>query len=131
LIKQDRIQFDLKMKKLDFQARFSHARLFMKEDVDPEMMTSCLWGCAMGDALGLPFENLSPKRIGKWLGKKPLRHRFLLGWGMISDDTEHSLIVARCLLRHLGDPEGFETALAREFRYWIAGIPAGIGLATA
>lgn len=58
-----------------------------------------LWGTAVGDALGLPAEGLSPKRA-RALFPRPWRHRLLPGTGMISDDTEHTLFVAQCLLRH-------------------------------
>jgi ADP-ribosylglycohydrolase len=102
----------------------------MKGEIDTTAATACLWGCAMGDSLGLPFENLPPGRIKKLLAQSQLKQNFIFGNGMVSDDTEHSLIVARCLYRHPMDPEAFQTALARELRFWIAGCPAGIGLAT-
>ena len=56
-----------------------------------------LLGTAVGDALGLPAENLSPGRIRRlWHGEWKMR--FLFGHGMISDDTEHTLLVAQSLL---------------------------------
>jgi ADP-ribosylglycohydrolase len=59
-----------------------------------------LIGTAVGDALGLPAEGLCRRRIlrlyqGHW------RHRLVFGRGMISDDTEHTIFVAQCLLRHI------------------------------
>jgi ADP-ribosyl-[dinitrogen reductase] hydrolase len=56
-------------------------------------------GTAVGDALGLPAEGLSPLRRHRLLPGKG-RHRFLLGRGMISDDTERALFVAGSLLKH-------------------------------
>jgi ADP-ribosyl-[dinitrogen reductase] hydrolase len=57
-----------------------------------------LLGTAVGDAIGLPSENLSPLRIrSRWPG--PLRMRLVLGKGMISDDTEHTLMVAQAFAR--------------------------------
>ena len=53
-------------------------------------------GCAVGDALGLPYENLSRRRGVRLLGE-PDRHRFLFGRGMVSDDTEHTCMVAQAL----------------------------------
>ena len=52
-----------------------------------------LLGTAIGDALGLPMENLSPERIRRrWAG--PLQMRFVFGRGMISNDTEHTIMVS-------------------------------------
>ncbi|MDF1816598.1 MAG: ADP-ribosylglycohydrolase family protein [Verrucomicrobiales bacterium] len=90
----------------------------------------CVWGCAVGDSLGLPYENLAPERVGKLLGRRRLRHRFVFRYGMISDDTEHTLIIARCCHQNPGDPDAFEKMLSRELRRWLAGFPPGIGLAT-
>jgi ADP-ribosylglycohydrolase len=89
-----------------------------------------LLGTAVGDALGLPAEGLSPGRIQR-LWKGNWRMRFLLGHGMISDDTEHTLMVAQALLSHGDDAAAFQCALARKLRWWFAGLPAGVGLATA
>lgn len=87
------------------------------------------WG-AVGDALGLPAENLSPRRIRR-LWKGNWRMRFVLNRGMISDGTEHTLMVAQALLAHGREVTAFQRALARKFRWWFAGLPGGIGLATA
>ena len=89
-----------------------------------------LLGTAVGDALGLPAEGLSPGRRcrlfpGQW------RHRFLLGRGMVSDDTEHTLFVAQSLLKHPSDASAFQRTLAWHLRWWFLGLPAGVGLATA
>lgn len=92
-------------------------------------ITNCLVGGALGDALGLPAEGMLAKRIAKrWRG--PLKHRFLLGSGMVSDDTEHAVMTVGCLADH-PDPDSFSRDLARKLRWWFAGVPAGIGLATA
>ncbi len=89
-----------------------------------------LLGTAVGDALGLPLENLSPGRIARlWKGK--WRMCFLFGRGMISDDTEHTLMVAQALLSHPDDVMAFQRTLAWKFRWWFASLPAGVGLATA
>jgi ADP-ribosylglycohydrolase len=88
-----------------------------------------LIGTAMGDALGLPSEGLSPERIHRrWKGE--LEHHFLFGRGMISDDTEHTIFVAQALLAHPDNPAKFQRCLAWKLRLWLLGIPAGIGLAT-
>jgi len=84
----------------------------------------------VGDALGLPAENLSPGRIRR-LWKGEWRMRFVFGRGMISDDTEHTLMVAQALLEHPNDVVAFQRVLAWKFRWWFAALPGGVGLATA
>ena len=67
-----------------------------------EYFTGLLLGAAVGDALGLPAEGLSPGRKRALFGRG-WRHRFALGRGMLSDDTEHTFFVAQALLTHPGD----------------------------
>src|SRR5580698_6167600 len=89
-----------------------------------------LLGTAVGDALGLPAENLSAEKIRRrWNGKWKMR--LIFGRGMVSDDTEHTLMVAQALLEHPDDPHKFQFALAWKFRWWFLGFPGGVGLATA
>ncbi len=94
-----------------------------------DRLTGILLGTAVGDALGLPAEGISPRRRRRWW-PGPWRHRFLLGRGMISDDTEHSLFVTQALLQHPDAPEAFQRRLAWSLRWWFASLPAGIGRAT-
>ncbi len=89
----------------------------------------CLLGTAVGDSLGLPFEGMSPQRIKK-LNPLPLRHRFFFNRGMLSDDTEHTCLVAQSLLVSGDDSQLFTKQLARRLRWWLLGLPAGIGMAT-
>lgn len=89
-----------------------------------------LLGTAVGDALGVPRENLSPRRAERLFGAPPLRQCFLLGRGMISDDTEHTCMLGQALLRAPNDPERFARSLAWSLRWWLLGVPAGIGRAT-
>lgn len=88
-----------------------------------------LIGTAIGDALGLPAEGLSRRRVqrlyqGNW------RHRLVFGRGMISDDTEHTAFVAQSLLRYPDSPERFARRLGWYLRGWLLSLPAGIGFAT-
>ena len=54
-----------------------------------ERFSGLLLGTAVGDALGLPAENLSAEKIRKrWNGEWKMR--FIFGKGMVSDDTEHT-----------------------------------------
>jgi ADP-ribosylglycohydrolase len=87
-------------------------------------------GTAVGDALGLPREELSRQRARKLFGKAPLRHRFLFGRGMVSDDTEHTCMVGQALLTAPDDVDAFARALAWRLRFWLLGLPAGTGWAT-
>lgn len=95
-----------------------------------DRLAGILLGTAVGDALGLPGEGLRPARRRRMM-PGPWRHRFLLGRGMISDDTEHTFFVAQSLLKHPDDAVAFQRCLAWHLRWWIAGLPAGLGLATA
>ncbi|HYV27587.1 MAG TPA: ADP-ribosylglycohydrolase family protein [Candidatus Eisenbacteria bacterium] len=95
-----------------------------------EAFVGVLLGTAVGDALGLPAENLSPERIRRrWRGE--WRMRLVFGRGMISDDTEHTLLVAQALFSHPDDAAAFQRALGWKLRWWFAGLPGGVGLATA
>ena len=67
-----------------------------------DRLAGCLLGTAVGDALGLPRENLSPRRAAR-LFPGPVRHGLLPAvrpvggnrWrGMVSDDTEHTVLSA-------------------------------------
>ncbi len=86
-------------------------------------------GTAIGDSIGLPYEGLSRRRAERLLGP-PDRHRFFFGRGMVSDDTEHTCMVAQSLIGSGGDPDAFGRQLAWGFRLWVLGLPAGIGFAT-
>jgi ADP-ribosylglycohydrolase len=88
-----------------------------------------LLGTAVGDALGLPYENLSRRR-GACLWGEPDRYHFLFGRGMTSDDTEHTCMVAQSLIVSAGQPERFARDFGHRLRWWLLGLPAGIGRAT-
>ncbi|MGN6554239.1 MAG: ADP-ribosylglycohydrolase family protein [Verrucomicrobiota bacterium] len=97
---------------------------------DQQRFIGLLLGGAVGDAIGLPAEGMSAARIACWwLGE--LKHRFVFGRGMISDDTEHALMTAQALVATGGDVEKFRRVLGWKLHWWILGFPAGVGLATA
>lgn len=89
-----------------------------------------LLGTAVGDALGLPREGLSPQRAERLYGAEGLEHRMLWGRGLLSDDTEHSSMVGQALLVAGADPGRFGTSLAWRLRAWLLSCPAGVGFAT-
>ncbi len=100
------------------------------EQVPAEVYAGVLLGTAVGDALGLPAEGLSPRRIRqRWNGD--WRMRLVAGRGMISDDTEHTLMVAQALLAEPEDVRRFERILGWKLRWWFLGLPGGVGWATA
>lgn len=102
----------------------------MSDQLDEDAIVGCLLGQAIGDMMGLPAENLSPRRVAKLFPKLD-RPRFLFGYGMGSDDTEHACLTAQAILRSGGDVERFRRSLAWGLRWWFAAGPPGIGLATA
>jgi len=89
-----------------------------------------LLGTATGDALGLPYEGLSPQRAAK-LYPDPTKHHLIFNKGMVSDDTEHAAFVAQALIRSRGNVNLFQKSLARSLRGWLLALPAGVGFATA
>lgn len=92
-------------------------------------LRGCLLGTAVGDALGLPYEGLSRRRVARWAPAR-LRHALLPGGrGMVSDDTEHTVILAWALST-TDAPAAFQQALARGLRRWLWCLPAGIGFGT-
>jgi ADP-ribosyl-[dinitrogen reductase] hydrolase len=95
-----------------------------------ESLYGALIGCAVGDALGIAYENLSPRRVLR-LFPDPTRYHLLPSVGLISDDAEQAMMTLRALACSGGAPERFLTHLATELRVWLATLPAGIGLSTA
>ena len=59
-----------------------------------------------------------------------MRQSLWRGRGMISDDTEHTALVASALIETGHDPERFAKVLARGLRRWLLALPPGVGLAT-
>jgi ADP-ribosylglycohydrolase len=92
-------------------------------------VVGCLLGSAVGDALGLCAENLSPRRQRR-LFPDMSRYHFLFGRGMTSDDTEHACMTGQALLASGGDVRRFARSLAWRLRWWLLGLPAGAGRAT-
>lgn len=91
----------------------------------PEQLTGCLWGTALGDALGLCREGLSRRR-GQRLYPRLEGFQLFGGRGLASDDTEHACFT--CWALH--QPDAFGPRLRRALRRWLWALPAGVGLAT-
>lgn len=92
-------------------------------------IVGALIGTAIGDAIGLPMEGLSARRQQR-LFPLPLRQRLVGRYGMTSDDTEHTAMLAQALLEHPTDPEAFQRCFAWKLRWWLLSLPAGVGFAT-
>lgn len=94
-----------------------------------EAAVGCMLGTAVGDAFGLACEGLSKNRQKRWFPSLDGYH-LLLGKGLCSDDTEHTCMIAQSILVSGGNVESFARDFAWRLRWWLAGFPAGIGLAT-
>ena len=55
----------------------------------------------------------------------------MFGRGLCSDDTEHACMTAEALILSQGEDELFSQKLAWRLRFWLLGLPAGTGAATA
>ena len=89
----------------------------------------CLLGTAVGDALGLPCEGLSRARQHRMFPQLDRYHLFF-GKGMCSDDTDHACMVAQAVAVAGNNPRRFASSFAWRLRFWLAGLPAGVGFAT-
>jgi ADP-ribosyl-[dinitrogen reductase] hydrolase len=89
----------------------------------------CLLGTTVGDAIGLPGEGLARRRLARLMPDLD-GHRFLFRRGMVSDDTEHTCMTAQAMVVAGGDAQQFARALAWQLRWWLLGVPAGVGFAT-
>lgn len=96
-----------------------------------DCIEAVLIGTAVGDAVGLPCEGLSPRRARRLFGNPPLKHRLVFGYGTVSDDTDHTWMTAEALRSSAGEPGAFARSLAWRLRFWLLSLPAGTGMATA
>ena len=94
-----------------------------------DRVAGTLLGTALGDALGLPCEGLSAKRIARRFGKLD-RYRLVGRTGYVSDDTEQSALVAQSLATFPADPDPCARAFRRSLVGWFWRLPWGIGMAT-
>lgn len=97
--------------------------------MNEDSITGCILGAALGDSMGLAYEGISKRRAAR-LFPGPLRHHFLFGKGMVSDDTEHTVMVAQAILASGGDVSIFKKDFARRLRKWFLCLPPGVGFGT-
>ena len=99
-------------------------------------VVGCILGTAVGDAFGLACEGLSRGRQARMFPGLSGYKLLPFGKGMCSDDTEHTCMLAQSLIKTAGyqDIDGHARNFAANFgwrlRFWLIGLPAGIGLAT-
>ncbi len=77
----------------------------MRTEISFDKVYGCLAGLALGDALGLPTEMLTPQLIAEWYGEIrglttiDARHpHHNLPRGSVSDDTDQALLLAQLLI---------------------------------
>lgn len=104
-------------------------------DLRARAIVGCLLGTAIGDALGLACEGLSRRRQARMFRTLDSHKLLPFGKGMASDDTEHTCMLAQSLIvSGHGDMATLEKDFGRNFawrlRFWLLGLPAGIGFAT-
>ena len=97
-------------------------------------IVGCILGTAVGDAMGLVYEGLSRQRQLRMFSAIE-GYRFLCNKGFTSDDTEHTCMLAQALIEtgnyHIDYVEKkFVANFAWRLRFWLLGLPAGIGMAT-
>lgn len=98
-------------------------------------ITGCLLGTAVGDAMGLAVEGLGPRRQARMFADLSGYKLLPFGKGMCSDDTEHTCMLAQSLIRVAGlgaddAARRFASSFGWRLRFWLLGLPAGIGFAT-
>ena len=98
----------------------------------PDRAAGALWGLALGDALGMPTQNLSPDVIRRRYGRitgfvapfddHPIAHG--LPAGAVTDDTEMSLALGNAIIAKRGVQAA---AVAEAFSDWMRTKPVDIG----
>ena len=101
----------------------------MTEPLRIKKLQGVLLGTAVGDALGLPFENLSPHQISKRKLKND-RFYFFGNNGIVSDDTELSALLAQSLILSPNDTKLIVNSFRTSLLAWFFRLPWGIGLGT-
>lgn len=102
-----------------------HSTFLRKEHIH-----GLLLGVAIGDALGLPRENLC-RRLGlKMFGRGPLRYQLSRGRGIYSDDTQLMLLTAQALLKSRSDGKAFRRIFQKRLSWYLLSFPVGAGRAT-
>ena len=100
-----------------------------------DRIAGCLWGQAIGDALGLGTEFMSRTEVMNWYPEGLERYgQIMCDWhrsrwekGEWTDDTDMMLCIARAII---ADKAINPKTVAHNFKEWFRGIPMGIGQLT-
>ncbi len=95
-----------------------------------EQIHGLLLGVAIGDALGLPRENLCRRRGLKMFGRGPMRYQLSRGRGIYSDDTQLMLLTAQALLKSRSDGKSFRRIFQKRLSWYLLSFPISAGRAT-
>jgi len=88
-----------------------------------DKIRGCVFGLAIGDAIGLRYENAKPKDINSDnIGK-------VCFGGSISDDTEQMVLISKSLLS-TNNINDFKTDFQNELKKWLLSLPINIGKTT-
>lgn len=101
----------------------------MSDPLALDRVEGLLFGTAIGDAYGLPYEGLSARTIARRFDPAP-RYRLLGRTGFLSDDTEQSVLCLEALINGAGDRDTTVQHLRRSMAAWFWCLPWGIGLST-
>ncbi len=102
-----------------------HSTFLRREHIHGLML-----GVAIGDALGLPRENLCRRLSLRMFGRGPLRYQLLSQLGICSDDTQLMLLTAQALLRSRSDEKSFQRIFQKRLSWYLLSFPVGAGRAT-
>lgn len=100
-----------------------------------DRIAGCLWGQAIGDALGLGTEFMSRTEVMNWYPEGLERYEQIIcdwhraNWekGDWTDDTDMMLCIARAIIT---DKDINPKTVAHNFKEWFRGTPMGIGQLT-
>ena len=109
----------------------------MARDIEEikDRIAGCLWGQAIGDALGLGTEFMSRTEVMNWYPEGLERYEQIISdwhrsrWekGEWTDDTDMMLCIARAII---ADKTINPKTVAHNFKEWFRGTPMGIGQLT-
>ncbi|MCB9611237.1 MAG: ADP-ribosylglycohydrolase family protein [Sandaracinus sp.] len=100
-----------------------------RQSTSSSRLAGALFGVALGDALGLPFEGLGVDAVRSRFERAD-RFRLFGRTGFVSDDTEQSTLLLESLRRGGDDDDACVRAFRRAMVGWFWRLPFGIGGAT-
>ncbi len=95
-----------------------------------DRVLGALLGVALGDALGLPFEGLSLRRVARRF-RGADRFRLVGRTGFVSDDSEQTALLAQAFAASGGDDDLCVRRFRQSMVGWLARLPFGIGVSCA